>query len=239
MKKRSKVIIGVVAALIVIAILANMGNGESTETAESVAAIKSECESLESEKAVLESEKNAAIEQIDAITKEYNDYKEKMKPFEELSAAEAEAKTAEENLKKKQAEEEQKRIEESEAAAAAAESEAAEAAAAAEEAAGYETGITYEQLARTPDDYRDKKVKFTGTVAQILEGDSEVDVRLAVNDDYNDMLYLVYDPTIVSSRVLEDDTITIYGTSRGLYSYDSTLGGKITIPLIVVDRIDQ
>ena len=28
-----------------------------------------------------------------------------------------------------------------------------------------------------------------------------------------------YDPTIVSSRVLEDDEITIYGTSVGLFSF--------------------
>ena len=162
-----------------------------------------------------------------------------MKPYENLSIAEVEAKTAEEELKKKQAEEERKRMEESEAAAAAAESEAAAAAAAEEEAKGYETGITYEQLARTPDDYTGKKVKFSGKVVQILEGDDEIDMRLAVNSDYDDILYVVYTPSIVSSRVLEDDTITVYGTSYGLYSYESTLGGKITIPLVYVDRIDQ
>lgn len=201
--------------------------------------LQSEKAVLESEKAILESEKNAANEQINSITKEYNTYKEKMKPYEDLSIAEVEAKTAEEELKKKQAEEEQKRMEESEAAAAVAESEAAAAAAAEEEAKGYETGITYEQLARTPDDYTGKKVKFSGNVVQILEGDDEIDMRLAVNNDYDDMLYVVYEPSIVSSRVLEDDTITVYGTSYGLYSYESTMGGKITIPLVYVDRIDQ
>ncbi|MGN0276789.1 MAG: hypothetical protein ACI4CZ_06295 [Hominisplanchenecus sp.] len=202
-------------------------------------ALQSEKAVLESEKSILESEKNEANQQIDSITKEFNTYKEKMKPYENLSIAEVEAKTAEEELKKKQAEEERKRMEESEAAAAAAESEAAAAAAAEEEAKGYETGITYEQLARTPDDYTGKKVKFSGKVVQILEGDDEIDMRLAVNSDYDDILYVVYTPSIVSSRVLEDDTITVYGTSYGLYSYESTLGGKITIPLVYVDRIDQ
>lgn len=46
----------------------------------------------------------------------------------------------------------------------------AAAAKAAEEAQGYETGITYDQLARTPDDFKGKKVKFTGKVVQVIEG---------------------------------------------------------------------
>ena len=60
-------------------------------------------------------------------------------------------------LKKRQLEEaEAQRKAEEEAAQKAAE-EAAAAAAAKEEAKGYETGITYDQLARTPDDYKGKK----------------------------------------------------------------------------------
>lgn len=33
-----------------------------------------------------------------------------------------------------------------------------------EEKKGYDTGITYDQLARTPDDYKYKKVKFEGKI---------------------------------------------------------------------------
>lgn len=46
-------------------------------------------------------------------------------------------------------------------------------------------------------------------------------------------------PSIVPSRVLEHDYITIYGVSVGVISYDSTMGGKITIPGVAVDKIDQ
>ena len=49
---------------------------------------------------------------------------------------------------------------EEEAAQKAAE-EAAAAAAAEKEAKGYETGITYDQFARTPDDYKGKKINST------------------------------------------------------------------------------
>ena len=114
-----------------------------------------------------------------------------------------------------------------------------EQAAAEEEARGYETGITYDQLARTPDDYIGKKVKFSGKVVQVIEGDDEVQIRLAVNKDYDQILFCAYDSSIVSSRVLEDDIITIYGISAGTISYQSTMGGKITIPSVLVEKIEQ
>ena len=72
-----------------------------------------------------------------------------------------------------------------------------------------------------------------------LGGGTEIDLRLAVNSDYNKIIYLIYPKNLVSSRVLEDDKITIYGVSYGLYSYESTTGRKNTIPLVSVDKIDQ
>ena len=115
----------------------------------------------------------------------------------------------------------------------------AAAAAEAEKAKGYETGITYDQLARTPDDYSGKKCKFRGEVVQVIEGDSDVQIRLAVNDDYDSIIFCQYDKSIVKSRVLENDHITVYGTSMGTISYESTMGGTITIPAMVVDKMDQ
>ncbi|MFD1399590.1 hypothetical protein ACFQ41_09760 [Lacticaseibacillus suilingensis] len=116
---------------------------------------------------------------------------------------------------------------------------AAKAKAAEEERKGYETGITYSQLARTPDSYVGKKVKFSGEVAQVMEDGDTVQARLAVNGDYDNMLLCEWSTSTVSSRVLEDDQITIYGLSEGLITYESTLGGDITIPSVSVDKIGQ
>lgn len=113
------------------------------------------------------------------------------------------------------------------------------AAQAAAEAMGYETGITYDQLARTPDQFIGQKVKFYGKVIQVIEGDSSVQIRLAVNDDYDTVLLGEYATSTVASRVLEDDHIMIYGTSIGTISYQSTMGGKITIPGVYIEKIDQ
>lgn len=175
----------------------------------------------------------------DSLQSDYDSYKEKMKPYEEMETAEAEARKVAAEQEKAAAEEAeaQKKAEEEAAAQKAAEEEAKKQAE--KEKKGYDTGITYDNLARNPDDYKGEKVKFKGKVVQVIEGDSENQIRLAVNSDYDTILYCGYDPSIVSSRVLEDDIITVYGYSVGTISYQSTLGGNITIPGVYVEKIDQ
>lgn len=104
---------------------------------------------------------------------------------------------------------------------------------------GYNTGITYEQLARTPDKLMGKAVKFHGKVIQIIEGDTEVQMRLAVNDDYDKILYCaISKDNLKGTRILENDKITIYGLSTGLITYDSTMGGKISIPGVLIQKYE-
>ncbi|WP_010677891.1 coiled-coil domain-containing protein [Bacillus timonensis] len=153
---------------------------------------------------------------------------------EERKAKEAEAKAAEE----KRVAEEKAKKEAEEAAKAKAEAEE-KAKAEAKAKKGYETGITYDQLARTPDDYMFEKVKFKGKVVQVMEGDGVTQIRLAVNDNYDTILFGEYDSSVVSSRILEDDVITIYGSSTGLITYESTMGGNISIPGVLIEKIDQ
>lgn len=106
---------------------------------------------------------------------------------------------------------------------------------AAAEAKSYETGITYDQLARTPNNYKGQKVKFSGEVVQVIEGTVETQLRLAVNGDYDCILFCrVPKAKTTDMRILEDDYITIMGVSNGLITYESTLGGHITIPDVSV-----
>ena len=164
---------------------------------------------------------------------------------EERKQKETEAKAAEEKRLAEEKAAEEKRLAEEKAkqeaeAKAQAEAEAkAKAEAEAKEKQGYNTGITYDQLARTPDEYIFEKVKFQGKVIQVIEGDGETQVRIAINDNYDTILLGAFESSAVSSRVLEDDKITIYGTSTGLITYESTMGGSISIPGVVIDKIDQ
>lgn len=171
-------------------------------------------------------------------------------PF--FSLKEEERKEKEAELKKKEEEAKAKKEAEEAAEKAKADAEAkakadAEAEAAAKEKAeaeekeriGYDTGITYDQLARTPDDFLFEKVKFYGTVIQVMEGDGTTQIRLAVNDNYDNILFAEFDSTVVESRILEDDMITIRGLSTGLITYESTMGGSISIPGISIEQIEQ
>jgi uncharacterized membrane protein YcgQ (UPF0703/DUF1980 family) len=135
---------------------------------------------------------------------------------------------------KKKADEEAKAKADAEAKKA---KEEADAKKAADEKVAYDTGITYNQLARTPDDYKGKKAKFTGRVIQVMEGDKETDLRIAVDGNSDTVLFVGYDPKITSTRVLENDNVTVKGKSIGIYSYQSTMGGKISIPGMLVDNI--
>ncbi|MGX1459661.1 uncharacterized membrane protein YcgQ (UPF0703/DUF1980 family) [Bacillus thuringiensis] len=157
--------------------------------------------------------------------------------------------TAEEKAAAEQAAAEKAAAEKAAAEKAAAEKAAAEQAAAekaaAEKAAkeeeeriGYETGITYDQLARTPDEFKGKKAKFTGKVLQVMEGKGETQLRVAVNGNYDKVLYVVYKSDILNSRVLEKDNVTVKGKSAGIYTYKSTMGGEISIPAMLVEKID-
>lgn len=104
----------------------------------------------------------------------------------------------------------------------------------------YKTGITYDQVARTPDDYEGKKMQFTGRVIQVIEGKSETQIRLAVDGNSDNIILVGFDPDILNgSRVLEDDLVTVSGTSVGTVSYKSTMGGKITIPAMAAKIIND
>lgn len=106
---------------------------------------------------------------------------------------------------------------------------------------GYETGITYDNIARNPDEYEGRKVKFQGRVVQMLEDRDAglVNIRLAVDDNYGQIIYVSYMPAKGESRILEDDEITVYGTSMGMMTYTATLGNEVTVPWVNADRYEM
>lgn len=97
----------------------------------------------------------------------------------------------------------------------------------------------YRDVARNPDSYSGQKLAFKGKVLQVVEGDSETDLRIATDGGYDDVIFVGFDPSIMGgTRVLEDDTVTIYGTCVGQYSYQSTMGAKISLPGLYADQVE-
>ncbi|KPN83588.1 hypothetical protein RZ76_05520 [Apilactobacillus kunkeei] len=104
----------------------------------------------------------------------------------------------------------------------------------------YNTGITYDQLARNPDQYKKKKVTFTGEVAQVIDQDGVSELRLAVDGDYDNIILVdVSDKVLKGSRVLENDLVTVYGISDGITNYTSTTNQPISIPSMIGLALDD
>lgn len=100
----------------------------------------------------------------------------------------------------------------------------------------YRKDITYESLMRTPDKYKDMKIQMTGEVAQVIEGEKQLDLRIYFGETY-DCGYLVCKPDVTDVRILENDNITFYGVYQGLYTYKTVSGSEETVPLFNVDSL--
>ncbi len=200
-----------------------------------ISSLKTDIEKLNNEKVELQAKVDEAAPWF-KMTDDEKAAEQQRVATEKANAEKAEAdRVADEKAEAEKKAAAEKAEREKKAAAAKAEREE-------QEKIGYNTGITFEQLARTPDQYQGKKVKFTGKVIQVSE-DSGTDalaiLRMAINSDYNKVIFIKYRPSIVSSRILNGDVITIYGFSEGLYTYEAISRASVTVPLVIVDKIDM
>lgn len=103
---------------------------------------------------------------------------------------------------------------------------------------------TFEQMARNPENFKGTNVKLTGEVIQALYDTNSVDLRVNITKKgsyspyYTDTIYVTYNTTAGEDKILENDIITIYGTSMGDYTYKSTIGAIINLPLISAKYIE-
>ena len=117
--------------------------------------------------------------------------------------------------------------------------EKAEAERAREEARAYDTGITFDQLSRSPNDYKGQKVKLKGVVFQSFEQGSDSIIMVAVGGNYNNILYVTCSTSSLSSRILENDWITVLGIANGLFTYESSGRGTLSVPWVKADSIER
>ena len=163
----------------------------------------------------------------DNETEEVSSEAEESVQAEESLAEEREAKEEEERLAKEEEEEERLEQESIEA------EEKWQ-----EELDNARTDVTYDNLMRTPDDYFGQVVQLSGTVLQTINGDGIVQQRVALYDDYDQIVLIEYSEDLPEVRLLDDDYITFTGVSFGTIEYETVLGATLEIPSILVDRIN-
>lgn len=115
--------------------------------------------------------------------------------------------------------------------------EAEEQAKAEAEAHKYETGLTWEDIARNG------KVgtygKFEGKILQVMNGTGFKQYRIAINDDYNTIMLVEVQNGVAKETLLEDDYVYFKGYSMGQYTYTTVLGSKLTIPSFEAEEITR
>ena len=72
-----------------------------------------------------------------------------------------------------------------------------------------------------------------------MEGsDNLAYMRVAMNSNYDTVIFVTYDKDELSFCLLDDDMVTIYGSSLGVYSYEAVSGATITLPWIAASMVD-
>ena len=101
--------------------------------------------------------------------------------------------------------------------------------------------VSYDDVARNPDNYDGEKVVLSGTVIQVSEdtldlfSTNSVDFRVETTDG---IWYVSYNRPEGESRILEGDYITCYGECDGVTTYISVLGGNVTVPKLIMKYHD-
>lgn len=90
--------------------------------------------------------------------------------------------------------------------------------------------VSYETLSRGGDTLIRQYYTFTGKILQEMEGH----YRLGVGAGYSDVIYLDYTLPAGAERLLEDDYITVWGQSLGLYTYTTVSDKQVTVPRLLV-----
>lgn len=175
------------------------------------------------------------ISNKEAIEKELSDLKEKTKSYVELNETEksiVDTKIQEvRQATKEEAEAEQKRIAEEQAQKAAeeqAKKEAEEQAKKEAEAHKYETGLTWEQIAR--EGKKGTLGQFEGKIIQVMNGDGFTQYRVTINGDYDQVMLIEVKNGVSKETLLEDDYVYFKGESLGTITYTTVMGAEMTIP---------
>lgn len=103
----------------------------------------------------------------------------------------------------------------------------------------YTDELTYDDLARYPEEHTLKDVKYTGRVLQVMSSSAgETQVRLAINDDVNQTIFVgIPEATIKKlGRILEDDWLSVYGPYIGTMEYKTVMGDVRTIPAVLAEH---
>lgn len=245
-------LVGVVLALcLIMCLFGSCGKVDKVEYKKVVNTNKQ----LETDNAELTNENNKANEKLDKTKEELKNIQTKTKEYRTLNEEEKaivdakiqevkEATKQQKEAEKKALEEEKARIEaekkaeeERKAQEEQAKREAEEQAKREAEAHKYETGLTWEDIAR--EGKYGILGQFEGKILQVMNGTGFKQYRVAINGDYNQVMLIQVNNGVSTETLLEDDYVYFKGQSLGTVTYKTVLGAEMTVPAFKVDEITR
>ena len=99
--------------------------------------------------------------------------------------------------------------------------------------------VAYDTVLRDPSTYKGENCSIYGKVLQKSEGWSSTVLRVGTGGYgyYDKVFWVEYTSSAVTTNVIEDDYITVYGTCSGTHTYTTVMGASVTIPAIDADKI--
>lgn len=91
--------------------------------------------------------------------------------------------------------------------------------------------ISYEEIARSKNGCEGRKLTFTGEVIQVSSELYRLNVT-KTSYGYTDTIAFDINTSTLTQNILEGDVVTIWGESKGLYTYKSILNTEVTVPRI-------
>ena len=237
-------LVGVVLALcLIMCLFGSCGKVDKVEYKKVVNTNKQ----LETDNAELSNENNKTNEKLDKTKEELKNIQTKTKEYRTLNEEEkavVDAKIQEVKEATKQQKEAEKKALEEEKARVEAEKKAEEERKAQEEQAKreaeahkYETGLTWEDIAR--EGKYGTLGQFEGKILQVMNGTGFKQYRVAINGDYNQVMLIQVNNGVSTETLLEDDYVYFKGQSLGTVTYKTVLGAEMTVPAFKVEEITR
>lgn len=104
------------------------------------------------------------------------------------------------------------------------------------DAVKYDTGITWEDIARNG--LEGQFCKFEGKIIQVMNGEGYKQYRVAINNDYDKVMLVEIKNGLIDTNLLEDDVIFFKGYSYGNVTYKTVLGAEQSIPAVVAEHVE-
>jgi hypothetical protein len=91
--------------------------------------------------------------------------------------------------------------------------------------------VAYDDLARNTEQHTGANINMAGKVVQVMEDGDSAGIRLLVDGDVNQAVYVQY-PGYSAKRVLTDDMVRMVARVDGRVTYETVLGNTVTRPAL-------